>query len=267
VKRVIVCSASLLAVLAVAGCDTNKDTRPDRAGTALAQQSYQWSADPSIDLLSGPAVPLRAYLESRLDSQTMGDPAYAYPGFDGAVAQVTEDDRDDILKGNLRSDATKPVEGAAVGDNLYHVQSITRDGDAVTATVCNYRYRLAHENADGTFRSLATTFANDDGIDVQRVIMTAPGDPGTLPPQEGPEAAPADDVFGGWKITGVLDEFVESHPAFAGLWPTYNADLAKCVAEAPDSPERRAFLSNGNHPRDDFPTSPPSPGWPGPVSN
>jgi hypothetical protein len=28
---------------------------------------------------------------------------------------------------------------------------------------------------------------------------------------------------------------------------------------------RRAFLTNGEHPRSDFPTSPPNPGWPEPA--
>jgi hypothetical protein len=84
----------------------------------------------------------------------------------------------------------------------------------------------------------------------------------SLPPQTGPQPAPSDDVFGQWKIKGLLSFFSAHRPAFKSEWPTYEADVATCVAKAPDPPERRAFLVDGEHPRSDFPTSPPSPGWP-----
>jgi len=75
------------------------------------------------------------------------------------------------------------------------------------------------------------------------------------------------DVFGAWKITGFLNGLRSPDPEFDKVWPTFGADTATCVEQAPDPPERRAFLIQGEHPRSDFPTSPPSPGWPEGESN
>jgi hypothetical protein len=211
-------------------------------------------------------VPIRAYFESRLDGQTMGSLDYAYPGFDQAVAKKT-DEAYDLLTSNLRPDVDRgPVKNPPVGTKRFMIQSVSRTGDAVTADVCHYRYRLGHENENGSFSSVAGTFVADDGIDAFRLLLTAPSNTGrSPPPQTGPASVPIDNVFGDWKITGLLDSWAKSDAKFAGLWPTYDADLAKCVAEAPDPPERRTFLTNGEHPRSDFPTSPPNPGWPEPA--
>lgn len=45
-------------------------------------------------------------------------------------------------------------------------------------------------------------------------------------------------------------------------WPAEVADVQACVDKAPDSVQRRLFLLSGAHPRSDFPTQPPYPGWP-----
>jgi hypothetical protein len=180
----------------------------------------------------------------------MGDLRYAYLGFDQAVRTAGDGDGEDVLKNNLRPDDDRgPVDNPAVGNNLFFIQDIVPVEATMTATLCN--------------SSVTGTFVNDDGIDAMRLLLSAPPQAGdTLPPQTGSAPAPADDVFGGWQISGFLTSRVSSHSAFAAAWRTYDADLAKCVAEAPDPPERRAFLTNGEHPRIDFPTSPPSPGWP-----
>lgn len=47
-----------------------------------------------------------------------------------------------------------------------------------------------------------------------------------------------------------------------GEWPAELADATTCVDKAPDPVERRLYLLNGAHPRSDFPTLPPYPGWP-----
>jgi hypothetical protein len=262
---------SLLATVAIAvssaACTSRGDAASiDRSSGPLAEQSYQWSAGPDVDLTAGPAVPIRAYIESRLDAQTMGNLDYAYPGFDRAVAPVTDDDRGDILKNNLRPDVDRgPVEKPPVGDNLFRIQVVTRAGATATATLCNYRYRTALENDNGSFSSVASTFRNDDGIDAMRLTLTAPSNgESQLPRQAGPAVAPTVDVFGSWQISSFLTSWFDSDSQFAAAWPTYEADLAKCVAEAPDPPDRRAFLIDGQHPRSAFPTSPPMPGWPEP---
>jgi hypothetical protein len=257
---------SLAILTLVTGCQLFEDDEPriDRSTGQLADERYQWSADPGIDILSGPAVPVRAFLESRLDTQTMHNLDYAYPGFVRAVAE--SDDGNDIFTRNLRPDVSRgnASDAVRIGNNKFRIDSMTRDGDTVTALVCNYRYGLALEQGNGAFVSVVHDNVANDGIDALQIRMTAPNDESksALPRQEGPAVAPAVDVFGDWKITGFLTLYGGPDPAYAQAWPNQGADLAKCVAEAPDPPERRAFLSNGDHPRSDFPTSPPSPGWP-----
>lgn len=251
------------------GCHLFGDdgARVDRSVGQLADEHYQWTAGPGIDLLTGPAVPVRAFLESRLDSQTMHNLDYAYPGFDRAVAE--SEDRNDIFTRNLRPDVSRGSASDAVriGTNRFRIDSMTRAGATFTAVVCNYRYRLALEQENGTFVSVVHNTVANDGIDALQIRMTAPADgvDSSLPAQEGPAVAPAVDVFGDWKITGFLTLYGGPEPAYAQAWPTQDADLARCVAEAPDSPERRAFLSSGEHPRTDFPKSAPAPGWPEPA--
>jgi hypothetical protein len=47
--------------------------------------SMAWSAEPGIDLTEGPAVPVRAHMESYLLAWVTGDDRYLYPGFAKAV--------------------------------------------------------------------------------------------------------------------------------------------------------------------------------------
>lgn len=266
-RSVLRCCGSLTILTLLTGCHLFNDDEPsiDRSSGPLSEQRYQWTAGPGIDLVTGPAVPIRAYMESRMDAQTMGTIDYAYPGFDRAVATKSADGDQDLFGSNLRPDEdTGAVSRAAVGNNRFLIQSLTRSGQTVTATLCNYRYGLAHEQENGTFVSVLNKAVNDQGIDTLRVRLTAPADESNnaLPPQAGPAPAPAVDVFGDWKITGLLTDFGRLHPDFPKVWPTYEADLATCIEKAPDLLERRAFLKEGEHPRTDFPTSAPSPGWP-----
>lgn len=255
--------STLAMPLAACSVFAGEPPKADRSSGPLAAQSFQWSAAAGIELATGPAVPIRAYMESRMDAQTMGSLEYVYPGFTRAVTKPA-DDGHDLLTSNLWPDDDRgPVDNPPVGDNLLLIQSIDQAGATTTATLCNFRYRMALENENGSFSSVAGTFVHDDGIDALRVVVTAPaGTSDSLPSQSGQAVAPTDDVFGDWKITGLLTSWFTADPQFTTAWPTFESDLAKCVADAPDSPERRAFLIKGEHPRGDFPTSPPSPGWP-----
>lgn len=256
------------------GCGPVVDDVPriDRSSGPLADLRFQWSAGSSIDLLSGPAVPVRAYLESWGNAQAMGSLDYAYPGFEGAVGTNTAyhvpegsySDRD-VFAMLLRPDeGSDSVRGAAVGNNRFRIHSVNRSGQTVTATVCNYRYGMAVQNENGTFSSVAGAFARDTGVATILVRLDASDSAPDLPPQSGPAVAPSDDVFGGWKITGHLSDVSKNVPGFAAAWPTYEDDAATCAERAPDPPDRRAFLIDGEHSRGDFPTSPPHPGWPVP---
>ena len=145
-----------------------------------------------------------------MDAQTMGTIDYAYPGFDRAVATKSADGDQDLFGSNLRPDEdTGPVSRAAVGNNRFLIESLTRSGQTVIATLCNYRYGLAHQQGNGTFVSVLNKAVNDQGIDTLRVRLTAPPNESNnaFPPQAGPAPAPAVDVFGDWNITGRSTEF------------------------------------------------------------
>lgn len=228
----------------------------------LSDLRVQWTAAPGLNLATGVAVPVRAYVESRWLAQRQGSLDYGYPGF----LEATPPNADGLPVGAefRRPEANNQVRNPFIGNETFRITAVRREGRNVTATVCRYSYTMATKNDDGSYSSVASSQSGEPrGIDVNRVLLMAPTDDGErLPPQDGPAAAPSRDVFGGWSIEGYQDSLFMPGPALTSVWPTYDADLNACVSAAPDSPERRAFLSDGDHPRKDFPTSAPSPGWP-----
>jgi hypothetical protein len=257
-------------VLATAGCTahTPTPTTPtppptiQRWSGLLGDTREIWSAENGIDLLTGPAVVIRAYRESIDLAQAMGNVDYVYPGFAGAVLP-NEPDGPVQAAWDRWPAVTTPDTESTVGNRTSHILTVNRSGRDVTAVVCSYVYATAKETAPGRYvsRGGAPTDVNR-GIDAYLVEMTAPDQDSSLPPQKGPEPAPLDDVFGGWKITGSLNTYAYSPVDLAREWPTNQTDLASCVSKAPDPPERRQFLNTGEHPRSDFPTLPATPGWP-----
>ncbi|WP_245906432.1 hypothetical protein [Mycolicibacterium palauense] len=224
-----------------------------------------WSAGPGIDLLSQPAVAVRAYVESRFLVNANADIAFAYPGFEAAVPP-------DSLTGptstqQRRTFSPSPAPHPIVGTQRYHLLRTVSNppNRQTTAIVCDYSsYTSAYDFGDGNFGYPNTEPV--DPVDGVRVLWIAlqqvPG--GTeLPPQAGPARSPKTDVFDGWHIVGLLT----SHAGTGKLdypdeWPTQIADGQLCSDAAPDPPDRRRFLRAGVHPRSDYPTLPPYPGWP-----
>ncbi|WP_241474096.1 hypothetical protein [Mycolicibacterium neoaurum] len=253
-----------LVVFSATACQT-ADPRHgiDRSETQLKERNYQWTAAPEIDLVSGPAVAIRAYIESWVDAQTMGSLDYTYPGFETAVQKPSGQSDSSPLTVGLIPDADRaPLIDPVFGNNRFRISHIVTNGESRTAFLCNFRYGLAHRQDNGAFRSVASQFRDDDGIDPMLVILAKRSDTAdNLPDQAGPEPAPANDVFGDWKITGFVNGFGLSGSSVAE-WPTFHQDNQTCIDQAPDDPARRAFLTSGDHPRSDFPTSPPVPGWP-----
>jgi hypothetical protein len=122
------------------------EPRIDRSSGPLAEQRFQWIAGRGIDLLSGPAVPIRAYIEARSDVDTMGNIDYAYPGFEQAVAADSVDGDQQIFVRNLRPDARDPVDKAPVGNDRFHVHC----DRATTDTEWRSKTRTAHSPASRT---------------------------------------------------------------------------------------------------------------------
>lgn len=235
----------------------------------LAEDRVVWSAEPGIDLLTGAAVAVRAYVESVVVAETGGDIGYAYPGFTRAVPPNAPEGQPDSAR-DRRPNTEHPLTDRVVGTGRYHILRIDSAGRQVTAVVCGWGYGEALDLGNGTYGSKNTAPATDPaaGLALRWVRMTAPEhspSPTTppLPPQQGPAPAPADDVFGSWRIDGYLtaDPTMKTN-LDAAEWPSESADAQSCVDRAPDPLERRLHLLNGAHPRADFPTLPPYPGWP-----
>ncbi|WP_157531068.1 hypothetical protein [Mycobacterium sp. IS-1496] len=221
---------------------------------------YLWTAEAGIDVLTGPAVPIRAFIESLMLSQYAGDMSYAYPGFERAVP----DGGSDLWVTRPALDV--PSDEPSVGNITHHILSVSHAEDDVSAVICIYNYRLAVRTDDGSYRSVARTGSQGTrGIHATKVGLTGPSP--SMPPQTGPRPDPVDDVFGEWHIRGLLDSFSRSKQGFDETWPTYEADLKTCVDRAPDPASVRAEIIDGTHPRDFFPTSPASPGWPEAAGN
>jgi hypothetical protein len=256
-------SLMLVGLMVLAGCSLFGARAPEnqRWGGLVSELRAQWTAEPRIDLMTGVAVPVRAYLESFQLAQFTGNADDLYAGFTRAVPP-NEPDGPDPSALDRRPTLKRAIGSALVGNIGFHILMVQPSGRNVAVTVCHYNYAAAEQQANGAYASLVAGIpAPDIGIYAIRVMLTTPDDESasTLPPQDGPAAAPIDDVFGGWQVVGRL---TSSSTSSQSQWPTYQADRAACVEAAPDPYDRRAFLLTGEHPRSEFPTSPPSPGWP-----
>jgi hypothetical protein len=251
--------ACVLLLLVVTACTKGTPTPApppnaiERWSGAAADVRYRWSADPGIDLLSGPAVIVRAYIESVELAEIMFSADYVYPGFDRAVSP------DGPNYVGPRPDLVYPPEHPPVGTEYGHILGIEQKGRDVVATVCGYGYASAFNLGDG---SVKVNHYSNYGTSITRVTMLAPVDEPMvpLPPQIGPLPAPVDDVFGDWRVAA------SNLGLLASDWPTFPVDLQACIARGPDPIERRESLMTGKHTRADFPTLSALPGWPNAAS-
>ncbi|CPT20665.1 membrane protein [Mycobacteroides abscessus] len=248
--------------------------------TGLTQDlRFRWTAEPGIDLLTGPAVVIRAYRESFTLGGLMADPAYYYPGFDASVPPKNYSTDNyaarPLVKGeeDLRSSGfqtTTPI----VGTWRQHILSLTGDdAKGYTALVCSWDYATGVQQRDSTYRyanrlppKAPGTVAPEIGTNVYLIVLAPPSSTEPNPVttrQFGSSPNPTTDVFGGWKITLGMDyKSISIEPPIR--WPedVYQRDFNTCVSKAPDSYEKRRFYLTGEHPKADFPTLPADPGWP-----
>ena len=244
-------AVALLSVFSSAGC---RSEAPEKAAPAgwpedLRNFSIVWTGEPGIDLVAGPAVPVRAYLESFVLGELTGDEKYLYPGFTDAV----ED------KWRPSGSGGQPW----VGTETNHLLSLEHSGDDVTAIGCMYTYNAASPHGDDEYEAQAVPPGTPEaGIIAFKVTLSAPPESsGPGAPQHGPARAPFDDVFGGYKVTGYYGGYFSAKGANP-IWPEYQQATADCIAKAPDPLERRKFLSQNYLSRSEFQTLPAAPGWP-----
>jgi hypothetical protein len=254
--------AGLAVAIMVAGCGhaspPEASKPPERWPSNLQELHFVWSAEPGIDLLTGPAVIARAYTESSMIAFWGGSLDYLYPGFDHAVAQnqpVGSPRSTIALWPEPETDPT-PVVGTA----QEHILRIDRNGRDVAVVTCYWTWGLALQQPNGQYQIGAVKPGAYAGVFANRINLLAPTEQGVLPPQRGPSTYPLVDVFGAWRVVGSLEPMgsTDALPE----WPERTQDYETCAAKAPTPVERREFLTTGDHPRSEFPTLPAYPGWP-----
>jgi hypothetical protein len=217
------CAVVLLAVLGLNGCRGEEaPPQPTYANwpASLNDFRFRWGAEASVDLASGPAVPLRAYLESYRIAQLTQDIGAAYPGFDRAVPELppSSSDAPAELEAIRPAPEAEPFGSAGpfYGNEFFHILELTRIEGGYRAYVCDGMYKIFREGEErGKYVSVvgydAHTLLNDvDGMKVWRVEFTDIPPAAEAPamvaePQRGPNPAPVGDVFGPWRITGASD--------------------------------------------------------------
>ncbi|MEZ0358528.1 hypothetical protein [Mycobacterium sp. SA01] len=259
---------ALIAITAsvLSGCDKTPATQPtrqhERWPATLSELTFSWSAEPEIDLLTQPIAVVRAYFESIVLAGAGGSDDYLYLGFDHAVKREEPVDYSHYSL-NLWPELGYPRKSPEVGSRLLHVLRVAQDGQYVTVVMCTWDWGAAVQKPDGRYATLWQAPKTD--IDVERISLLAPTGSAisAAPPQKGPSRYAMTDVFGKWRIVGRLSRSAPSDTLGPGTqWPEYHQDLDACQALAPESVERRQFLTTGEHPRSDFPTLPSYPGWP-----
>jgi hypothetical protein len=254
--------AGFSAAMLIAGCSHANPPEnakpPERWPTNLSELHFVWSAEPGIDLLTGPAVVARAYTESSMIAFWGGSLDYLYAGFDHAVDhnQPVGSPRSTIALWPEPDTDPTPVVGTA----QEHILRIDRNDRDIAVVACYWTWGTALRQPDGQYRIRTASPGPYSGVYVNRVNLLAPASPEEVPPQRGPSNYPLVDVFGGWRVVGSLEP--NGRTDTLPEWPQYAQDLDACAAKAPTPVERRVFLTTGDHPRSEFPTLPAYPGWP-----
>jgi hypothetical protein len=141
--RTVTVTATAVAV-ALTGCHLFAKSGPsiDRWSGLIGELRAQWTTEPGIDLLNGPAVPVRAYLESSWLAQWGGTLDYAYPGFAEAVPPNVQGTAD-LGATQRRPVVDTPLNVPFIGNDQFHILAISGSAH-VTATVCNYNYSVSN---------------------------------------------------------------------------------------------------------------------------
>ena len=197
--------------------------------TSLNEFRFHWSADPNIDMTTGPAVPIRAYLESYYVASVTASLGNVYPGF------LRSTPENDDLDGHYVTQLAhiRPLNGVSAtpedvvahfGYMPFHIMSLDRVAEGFRAIVCQGQYAdfVNSEVQPGKFVSTSVNQKTGEiqgevgvaGVAVHRIELTE-HDPRVGPnaplavtaPQRGPAPAPDQDVFGNWFFTGASSSF------------------------------------------------------------
>ena len=236
----------LLAIAAsicvLAGCTHSQPPQPQQQfanwPSDMDGVRIRWSAEPGIDLLTGAAIPVRAYLESWIVGFLSRVPSEKlYPGFERAVPDDIRPDKVETRK-----------KGPFYGTEYFHILALNPVQNGYRAYVCEGRYNVFHPTVSipGKYVSLDDgAYILADTIRPWRVDLSKrPGNEVTAP-QKGTLPAPVQDVFGGWHIddgTGLEgDEYNRYFPECWRHSMPHTADQRKQIIttllDSPPKPE------------------------------
>lgn len=242
---------------------------------------FHWSSATDVELTTGVAVPIRAYIESWYVATWTNDPDNVYPGFLRATPES------DDLNGDYLGELAwiRPLNGVPFGAGKavephgfmpMHILSVEPTTNGQRVTVCEGQYGIyfdsnaepgklvsvAADKEDGTLRDpLATVIVNR--IELTQHDPRIPSDARDVTTaQEGPAPAPDQDVFGRWFITGASSSVwgpIDAEP-IADFFVTPEM-RQECQAAMPDPPEEQIEMATGFKDKAP-PHGDPIPGWP-----
>ncbi|HTI73681.1 MAG TPA: hypothetical protein VL634_01710 [Mycobacterium sp.] len=248
--------------------------------TLLNDFRFHWSAEPGIDVTAGPAMVVRAYLESYTVGQDTFDVNNVYPGFNRATPEnLPREGNYQFQLVNIRPmgapfTATPKDAVQRFGFDALHFLELTPVGNGYRAIVCrgDYANFVASRSKPGKFVSVGFSESageviprDSSGVSGIQIELTqhdprvGPNPPAAVTgPQRGPLPAPDQDVFGNWFITGAGDTFwgPKNDPK------SFRHDLEeRCEAAMPTPAAERIAMMTG------FKDQPPPhgeaiPGWP-----
>jgi hypothetical protein len=185
---------------------------------------FHWTAAPGIDVTTGPAMGVRAYLESYSIAQTTFNADNVYPGFNRATPENQPREGNFLWQlVNVRPMGhpftARPEDARPhFGYEAFHFLELTPAGTGYRAIVCSGSYAefVASRTRPGKFVSVSVSdetgqpyARGSSGVFAHQVELTqhdpraGPNPPAPVTfPQKGPAPAPDQDVFGNWFITG-----------------------------------------------------------------
>jgi hypothetical protein len=292
----------------VAGCRTTTAPPPPTSTPTAGQQPggwpkklaefrFRWSAEPGFELTTGQAVPLRAYLESRLVVSYTDDVAAAYQGFERATPAPLEPGAPELMEIPYAQREIRVQRGPSkfddptqriIGNEELHVLRTEPTQDGFRAFVCDATFntykQAAGESQYVPFMSYPGFQPTDyENMKVWRIefsdrdTRTTPAPPAAPnTPQSGPLPAPRTDVFGPWFVTGAIGvggwsdsdypDLVQGTPEqqqrFREAQAAEDNMRQQCLAQYPLNAEQRKAIATTV--LDKPPTVEPAlPGWPG----
>jgi hypothetical protein len=263
------------------------DTRPGQLypnwPPLLNDFRFRWTAEPGIDVTTGPAMVVRAYLESYGVATYTLNTDNLFPGFRRATPENQAPEGDFLWQlvhiQPLGRGYTKTAKDAGpnFGYEALHFLELTPTGDGYRAVVCSgeYAHFIESDARPGKFVSVDVTQdtaqpfqQGDSGVYTYQIDLTQ-HDPRLIPnppapvstPQGGPAPAPNQDVFGDWFFTGASSSYWgPSNDRTSADFPPPELKQ-RCEAAMPSPKAERLAIMTG------FKDQPPPhgdaiPGWP-----